>query len=124
MMLKNKSMSMILVLMLMLQSCTVYQKTAVTLDEASASSRTTLITKTDGAKLKVKRVEKIDGTFYGIAKVEGKTEKITLEENEIKTVRLLNKTATTFGNIAIVAGSAIVIFTIVAVAAVSAAFGG
>ena len=115
---------MILVLMLMLQSCTVYQKTAVTLDEAAASSRKTLITKTDGAKLKVKRVEKRDGTFYGIAKVEGKTEKITLVENEIKTVRVLNKTATTFGNIGIVTGSAIVIFTTVAILAIGAAFGG
>jgi len=123
-MLKNKFISMILVLMLMLQSCTVYQKTAVTLDEAAASSRKTLITKTDGAKLKVKRVEKRDGTFYGIAKVEGKTEKITLVENEIKTVRVLNKTATTFGNIGIVTGSAIVIFTTVAILAIGAAFGG
>ena len=123
-MLKNKFISMVLVLMLILQSCTVYQKTAVTLDEAAASSRKTLITKTDGAKLKVKRVEKIDGTFYGIAKVEGKTEKITLVENEIKTVRVLNKTATTFGNIGIVAGSTIVIFTIVAIVAIGAAFGG
>ena len=124
MMLKNKFISMILVLMLMLQSCTVYQKTAVTLDEAAASSRKTLITKTDGAKLKVKRVEKIDGTFYGIAKVEGKTEKIILVENDIKTVRILNRTATTFGNIGIVAGSAIVIFTTVAILAIGAAFGG
>jgi hypothetical protein len=124
MMLKNKFISTILVLMLMLQSCTVYQKTAITLDEAAASSRKTLITKTDGAKLKVKRVEQIDGTFYGIAKVEGKTEKIILVENDIKTVRVLNKTATTFGNIGIVAGSTIVIFTIVAILAIGAAFGG
>ncbi|MFT5252327.1 MAG: hypothetical protein ACI87N_001334 [Flavobacteriales bacterium] len=124
MMLKNKFISTILVFMLLLQSCTVYQKTAVTLDEAVASNRKTLITKTDGAKLKVKRVEQIDGTFYGIAKVEGKTEKIILVENDIKTVRVLNKTATTFGNIGIVAGSTIVIFTIVAIVAIGSAFGG
>lgn len=124
MMLKNKFISTILVFTLLLQSCTVYQKTAVTLDEAVASNRKTLITKTDGAKLKVKRVEQIDGTFYGIAKVEGKTEKIILVENDIKTVRILNKTATTFGNIGIIAGSTIVIFTIVAIVAIGAAFGG
>jgi hypothetical protein len=36
----------------------------------------------------------------------------------------LNKTATTFGNIGIVAGSTIVIFTIVAILAIGSAFGG
>jgi PBP1b-binding outer membrane lipoprotein LpoB len=124
MLLKSKIICVLLVFALMLQSCAVYQKTAVSLDEAAASNRKVLITKTDGAKLKLKKVERIDGTYYGILKVDGTTEKIILFENDIRTIRVLNKTATTFGNIGIIAGSAIVIFTIVAVAAISAAWGG
>jgi PBP1b-binding outer membrane lipoprotein LpoB len=124
MVLKNKIVSILLIFVLMLQSCAVYQKTAVSLDEAAASKRKVLITKTDGAKLKLKKVEQIDGKYYGIVKVDGKTEKIILIENEIRTIRILNKTATTFGNIGIIAGSAIIIFTVVAVAAIGAAFGG
>jgi hypothetical protein len=38
--------------------------------------------------------------------------------NDIRTIRVLNKTATTFGNIGIIAGSAIVIFMVVAVVAI------
>lgn len=124
MVLKNKIVSILLIFVLMLQSCAVYQKTAVSLDEAAASKRKVLITKTDGVKLKLKKVEQIDGKYYGIVKVDGKTEKIILIENEIRTIRILNKTATTFGNIGIIAGSAIIIFTVVAVAAIGAAFGG
>jgi hypothetical protein len=108
----------------MLQSCAVYQKTAVSLDEAAASNKKVLITKTDGAKLKLKKVEQINGTYYGVLKVDGTTEKIILLENDIRTIRVLNKTATTFGNIGIIAGSAIVIFMVVAVAAIGAAWGG
>jgi hypothetical protein len=76
MMLKNKFTSMILVIILMLQSCTVYQKTEVTLDGAkvASSNKKTLITKTDGAKLKIKRIEQINGTSYGITKVKATTE--------------------------------------------------
>jgi hypothetical protein len=48
----------------MLQSCAVYQKTAVSLDEARLQTKV-LITKTDGAKLKLKKVEQINGTYYG-----------------------------------------------------------
>jgi hypothetical protein len=48
---------------LMLQSCAVYQKTAVSLDEAAASNKKVLITKLI-EKLKQK-VEQINGTYYG-----------------------------------------------------------
>jgi hypothetical protein len=46
----------------MLQSCAVYQKTAVSLDEAAASNKSA--NKTDGRNLNLK-VEQINGTYYG-----------------------------------------------------------
>jgi hypothetical protein len=74
MMLKNKFISTIWSLCLCYK-VVLFIKTAITLDEAAASNRKTLITKTDGAKLKVKsRTNRWN--LYGIAKVEGKTEKL------------------------------------------------
>ena len=101
---------MLLIFALMLQSCAVYHKEAVSLDDAVASNGKVLITKTDGAKLKLKKVELIDGKYYGITKVKGKTEKIILVENDIRSIRIFNKTASTFGIIGIIGGSLVVVF--------------
>jgi hypothetical protein len=100
--------SVLLIFVMMLQSCAVYQKTSVSLDDAAASNRKILITKTDGAKLKLKRVELTDGKYYGIVKVDGKTEKIILVENDIKTIRILNKSATTITTVGIIVGSLLI----------------
>ncbi|WP_016990476.1 hypothetical protein [Flavobacterium sp. ACAM 123] len=120
---KSKIVCVLLIFVLMLQSCAVYQKTAVSVDEAVTSKRKVLITKTDGAKLKLKKVEQIEGKYFGIVKLDSKTEKIILIENDIRTIRILNKTATTLSNIGIIAGSTLVISSIVAVVAISAAWG-
>jgi PBP1b-binding outer membrane lipoprotein LpoB len=120
---KSKIVCVLLIFVLMLQSCAVYQKTAVSLDEAVTSKRKVLITTTDGAKLKLKKVEQIEGKYFGIVKLDSKTEKIILIENDIRTIRILNKTATTLSNIGIIAGSTLVISSIVAVVAISAAWG-
>jgi PBP1b-binding outer membrane lipoprotein LpoB len=120
---KSKIVCVLLIFVLMLQSCAVYQKTAVSVDEAVTSKRKVLITTTDGAKLKLKKVEQIEGKYFGIVKLDSKTEKIILIENDIRTIRILNKTATTLSNIGIIAGSTLVISSIVAVVAISAAWG-
>jgi PBP1b-binding outer membrane lipoprotein LpoB len=120
---KSKIVCVLLIFVLMLQSCAVYQKTAVSVDEAVTSKRKVLITTTDGAKLKLKKVGQIEGKYFGIVKLDSKTEKIILIENDIRTIRILNKTATTLSNIGIIAGSTLVISSIVAVVAISAAWG-
>lgn len=109
---KIKIASFLLIFALILQSCAVYHKEAVSLDDAVASNGKVLITKTDGAKLKLKKVELIDGKYYGITKVKGQTEKIILIENDIRTIRIFNKTASTFGTIGIVASSLAAIFLV------------
>lgn len=111
---KSKMICMLLIFALMLQSCAVYHKEAVSLDDAVASNGKVLITKTDGAKLKLKKVELIDGKYYGTTKVKGKIEKIILIKNDIRTIRIFNKTASTWGNIGITVGSLLVVLVIVA----------
>lgn len=105
---KSKIVCVLLFFVLLMQGCAIYQKTPVSLDDAVASNRKVLITKTDGAKLKLKRVELTDGKYYGIVKVDGKSEKIVLVENDIRTIRILNKTATTLGTVGIIAGSLVI----------------
>lgn len=111
---KTKTVCFLLVITLIFQSCGVYKKTSVTLDEAVTADRKVLVIKTDNAKLKFIRIEQIDGMYYGHLKTKGKIEKIPLTESDLKTIRVLDKTATTIGNVAIVVGSLGVVFLVVA----------
>ncbi|SHM08802.1 hypothetical protein [Flavobacterium xinjiangense] len=112
--LKNRTICFLLIIALILQSCAVYKKTPVTLNEAANVDRKILVVKTDNTKLKFKKIEKIDGVYYGLIKTKGQIEKIPLTESDLKTIRVLDKTATTIGNVAIVVGSLGVVFLVVA----------
>jgi hypothetical protein len=112
--LKNKTICFLLIIALILQSCAVYKKTPVTLNEAANADRKILVVKTDNTKLKFKKIEKIDGVYYGLIKTKGQIEKIPLTESDLKTIRVLDKTVTTIGNVAIVVGSLGVVFLVVA----------
>ncbi len=111
--LKTKTVCFLLVIALILQSCAVYEKTSVTLDQAVTADRKVLVVKTDNTKLKFIRIEQIDGIYYGRLKTKGKIEKIPLTESDLKTIRVLDKTATTIGNVAIVVGSLGIVFLVV-----------
>jgi hypothetical protein len=112
--LKNRTICFLLIIALILQSCAVYKKTPVTLNEAANADRKILVVKTDNTKLKFKKIEKIDGVYYGLIKTKGQIEKIPLTESDLKTIRVLDKTVTTIGNVAIVVGSLGVVFLVVA----------
>jgi len=112
--LKNKTVCFLLVISLILQSCVVYKKTPVALNEATNADRKVLVVKTDNTKLKFKKIEEIDGIYYGHIRTKGGTEKIPLTESDLKTIRVLDKTATTIGNVAIVVGSLGIVLLVVA----------
>ncbi len=89
----NKKMtSILLATSFSLQSCAVYKKN-MTLNEAENAKLKTLIVTTDNVKHKYYRIVKIDDKYYGETK--GKTKKTLLSENEIKSIRVFDKTATT-----------------------------
>ena len=112
--LKTKTVCFLLIIALIFQSCGVYKKTSVTLDEAVNADRKVLVVKKDNTKLKFIRIEQIDGMYYGHLKTKGEIEKIPLTESDLKTIRVLDKTLTTIGNVAIVVGSLGVIFLVIA----------
>lgn len=112
--LKNKTVCFLLVISFILQSCAVYKKTPVALNEAANADRKVLVVKTDNTKLKFKKIEDIDGIYYGHIRTRGGIEKMPLTESDLQTIRVLDKTATTVGNVAIVVGSLGAVLLVVA----------
>ncbi|MFV8344001.1 hypothetical protein [Flavobacterium sp. XS2P39] len=111
---KTKTVCFLLVIALVLQSCSVYKKTPVTLEQAATANRKVLVIKSDNTKLKFTRIEQIEGIYYGRIKTRAGIEKIPLTESDLKTIRVLDKTATTVGNVAIVVGSLGIVLLVVA----------
>lgn len=110
---KRKSVCIVLIFVFLLQSCAVYQKAPVSIEEAAATNNKVLIIDKNDAKLKYKKIEQIDGIYYGITKENGNIVKVPLTESEIKKIRVLDKTASTWGNIGIVTGTILVIGIII-----------
>ena len=73
---------------MLLQSCVVYQKTSVPLNEAKDKGKARVV-KTDNTLLYVKNIEKIDSLYY---EVKGK-KKIILSSYEIKNIFLKDEKA-------------------------------
>jgi len=111
---KSKSVCVFLIFAFLLQSCAVYQKTPVSIEEAAATKNKVIIINDNDAKLKFKKIEQIDGIYYGITQENGKIAKTPLSESEIKKIRVLDKSASTWGTIGIVAGSLLVVGIIIA----------
>lgn len=99
----------------MLQSCNIYHRSRVTLDEAVARDSKALIIGNNDSRTEVKRIEKIDGTYQAIKYVKGENITVTLSESEIKYIRLLNKPGTIWHNIGL-AAAALAILGLIGVA--------
>lgn len=91
----NKFVLWFLILIVILQSCTVYNKTPVSLEEAGASNKKAEVLKTNDSILHFKKIEQVNGTFYGVKKVKGQMLKVPLSQNEISRIRTKNESAST-----------------------------
>ncbi len=87
-----KVIAIILVSLMLFQSCRVYHKGNVSLDEAITQQKRVKIKTKDGRKLKFKSVVIDSSQYYGIKKIRGKTVRTLIEPNNIETLRLHNKT--------------------------------
>ena len=99
---KNKSICIVLIFVLILQSCTVYKRTPVSLEVAAATNNKVLVTSSKNAILHYKKIQQIDGIYYGVQIVKGKFVKIPLTQNEIKTIYIKDKTTSTILTIGII----------------------
>lgn len=108
-----KSFSFFLSMLVIFQSCTVYKSTAVTLDEAAKEEIKTKVETNNGVNIKFKHIVFEDGNYFGIRKFKRKIQKIELNKEHIKSVRLKNKTVSTILTLSVIA---IPIVTIIGVA--------
>ena len=88
-----------LFLLFLLQSCTVYQKTPVSINEAITLDKKVLVITDSDKKLKFKKIEQINGIYYGITKA---AIRVPLIESKIKTIRISDKSKSTLLTIGVV----------------------
>lgn len=122
--LKTKIVSIGLVILLLLQSCAVYKKTPVTIEEAAKSNLKVVVERTNKEKLKLKRIENVDGNYLGIKKMNGKTVSIQLYEKDIQSIRVLDKSKSNVATVFLILGSAVLITAVIIVATFDSNFGG
>jgi len=91
--LKVKHISVLLSLVLFFQSCRVYHKDSVSIEKAVQSQKRVKIKTTKNKTLKYTSIIYENGNLYGIRsnKNSGRYQKILLNEEQIKTIRLHNK---------------------------------
>ena len=104
-----------LIFAFLMQSCTVYQKTPVSISEAAITNRKVLFTKTDDTKQKFRKIEQIDTRYFGIIKANETLVNVPIVESEIKSIRPLNKSASTLGTVGIVSGVALIVLSILGI---------
>lgn len=109
-----KSIATLFIMLMMLQSCTIYKKGFITLDQAVQNeSRVKIQTKND-EKIKLKKIVFENERYYGVNKVNDETVKIPLDEKQIKTIQEKNKSKSTTVTILTSIGVAGGIFAIIA----------
>ena len=90
----------ILSVMLLLQSCGVYYKNPINLKEAVEQEGKVKIRTVDGKTIRYKKITSSDdGRFYGTRKKDGGWTQIPLNQEEIMSVRLKNKKASTWATV-------------------------
>ena len=82
-----------------LQSCSVYYKTPISLEEAVNREGKVKIRTAEGKNIKYKKITLTDGQFYGARLQAGKWTQIPLFQSEIENIRLKNKSASTWATI-------------------------
>jgi hypothetical protein len=102
-----------LIFAFLMQSCTVYQKNPVSISEAATTSKNVVITKTDNTEQKFKKIEQIDGQYFGILKSNGNLVNVPLIESDIKSIRPLNRVASTLVTVGIVSVAVIISVSII-----------
>ena len=87
-----KLIALLLSVLIIFQGCTVYKSTSVTLEEAVQVQKKVQITTIDNKKIKFKRIVKRDGKYFGVKWLKDNTKDIRVFENDIKKLKIENKT--------------------------------
>ena len=112
-----RRLSFLLMLLMLVQSCRVYKRESVTLDQAISEGKRVKIRTIDNRTYKYKIVEKEDGMYYGVNMKNKEIVRTPLDTNNIRKVKLHDKTMSIIYSSVI---GAVVLFAI----AVILSFGG
>ena len=89
-------------LLMIFQSCTVYKSTPITLDEASKANDRVRIYKNTGEEVDyLKVMMRNDGHYYGLKKKKGQVQNSLIDEDEIDSIKLKDKTLSTLATIGV-----------------------
>ncbi len=75
------------IVVIMLQSCTVYKRVNIRLDQAVQNENKVKVSTETNEKLKFKKVVLEKGDYYGIKIVKGKNERIPIDIEQIKGIK-------------------------------------
>ena len=105
-----KLISLLLALVVLLQGCTVYKSTSITLSDAAQNESKVKLEPKNGKIIKFKKIIFEDGVYYGIEEKNGSTFKISLNENDISSIREKNKVASTFLTVGVISVIIVALF--------------
>ena len=88
--------------LILIQGCTIYKSTSVTLEEASKTNNKVRVEKRNGEKVKYSKIVVLnDGNFYGVKKEKYLFNNILIDQNDIDKIQLKDKTMSTILTVAI-----------------------
>ena len=116
-----KSVALILSMLILLQGCTVYKSTPITIEQVAIGEQKVKVITKHNTKLKFKKVVIENEKLYGVRKVDGIDVKLLLDRNSIDTIKAKDKTLSIILSIGI---PVIIIGGLTAIAASSISFGG
>jgi hypothetical protein len=82
--------------LILLQGCTVYKSTSVSLDEALKAEIQTRVKTNYNQTLKFKRIGFEDGQYYGVKKINGEMIKTHIDEQKVEKVQLKDESLSVF----------------------------
>jgi hypothetical protein len=108
--------SLLFVIAMILQSCTAYKITSVSLDHAAKTEKKVKLKTKSNNTLKFEKVDFEDGKYYGIKKVNRDVVKIPIEESNLSSIQVKDRTSSTILTILAAIPGAILISGIIAAA--------
>ena len=98
-----KTIAIFLIGLILTQSCTVYRRTPVSLEQAAQQNLKAKVETTSNETFKFKYITYEEGQFYGVKKKSGDLVKEPLQEEDITKILLHNKSGSTWLTVAVLA---------------------
>jgi hypothetical protein len=99
---KIRTVALLFTALILLQGCVAYQNTAVTLEQATQEQKKVKVNTTSNAPYTFKYITYEDGQFFGVKKKSGDIVKLPLLKDDIIKILIQNKSASTWGTIAVI----------------------